>query len=963
MANISKIKLPNGTTYNVTDSGALPLTGGTVTGPVTFNGGVELNYFTSHHQSGSGFYIIDQGWNDEQGIFVGYNDSGTSYGLEVVEVDGVGHVGLYGLRDPGSPSDAANKRYVDAAIPDISGKADKSAAVSTITYDSTNKKLTKTINGTTSDVVTVATLKTALGSMPASDVYSWAKASSKPSYSYSEITGTVPSSALPSYVDDVLEYTAKANFPTTGETGKIYVDTATNITYRWGGSNYIEISPSLALGTTSSTAFRGDYGNTAYAHATDANRLTTAKTSGLYKIAVTAHGHVQSVTAVAKADITGLGIPAQDTTYSSKAAANGGTDVSLVTTGEKYTWNNKISASNPTIATDTGTSSITLAHGGKYKLTAGGGSIIFTMPSDANTWRGIQDNLTSSSNTTESLSAKQGYLLANGSARDSTKLPLTGGIMTGAITFNKVNDAIKYTGSQATYSMIKFKDNTGDTYGNGIIIGGGGLTVIGGGESADTVAAQFSSGGDETMYVTSDGAAYVLTNLQSGWDNRKTFTFGTDGSLTATTFIGALSGNATTATTASKLGSSTVGSARQAIYLNAGTATAGNYTVAHFGSAGKANMNDIGRLHASVGMTNLTDPSNNTDNPMSGTTKSTSWHLYWDANYIDDPNGSNAWVAQIVNKAGTAQWWVRSRAGGTITNGTAWAADWKHLVVAPQAGQGSATVPIYIDANGHTQSITSYGGNAATATKATYDANNLRIDTGYLKLTGGSVTGPTTFGDSVSIDDLTAGQLVVSGGASVANNLQVNTINGVTVGSSPKFTDTTYSSQAAASGGTAVSLVTTGEKYTWNSKAAGSHAHGNITSGGDITATATIASGDRLVINDESASKLINSSITFGTSTTQFLANNGTWQTPASGSSVITRTVTLAANGWSSGAQTVTVSGVTSSNNVIVSSAPSSYQAYISAGIYCSAQGSNSLTFTCMTTPSSALTVNVLILG
>lgn len=62
-----------------------------------------------------------------------------------------------------------------------------------------------------------------------------------------------------------------------------------------------------------------------------------------------------------------------------------------------------------------------------------------------------------------------------------------------------------------------------------------------------------------------------------------------------------------------------------------------------------------------------------------------------------------------------------------------------------------------------------------------------------------------------------------------------------------------------------------------------SHTHGNITNAGDITTNATIASGDRLVINDESASKLTNSSITFGTSTTQFLANNGTWQTPVGG--------------------------------------------------------------------------------
>lgn len=63
--------------------------------------------------------------------------------------------------------------------------------------------------------------------------------------------------------------------------------------------------------------------------------------------------------------------------------------------------------------------------------------------------------------------------------------------------------------------------------------------------------------------------------------------------------------------------------------------------------------------------------------------------------------------------------------------------------------------------------------------------------------------------------------------------------------------------------------------------AASTHTHGNITNGGDITATATIASGDRIVINDESASKVTNSSITFGTSTTSYLANNGTWQTPS----------------------------------------------------------------------------------
>ena len=54
----------------------------------------------------------------------------------------------------------------------------------------------------------------------------------------------VPSSFLPAYVDDVLEYATTSIFPTTGESGKIYVALDTNRTYRWGGSSYTEISPS-----------------------------------------------------------------------------------------------------------------------------------------------------------------------------------------------------------------------------------------------------------------------------------------------------------------------------------------------------------------------------------------------------------------------------------------------------------------------------------------------------------------------------------------------------------------------------------------------------------------------------------------------------------------------------------------------------------------------------------------------
>lgn len=72
--------------------------------------------------------------------------------------------------------------------------------------------------------------------------------------------GKVPSSQLPSYVDDVLEYDNKSGFPSTGASGVIYVSKNDNKTYRWSGTAYVEISASLALGETNSTAYAGDKG-------------------------------------------------------------------------------------------------------------------------------------------------------------------------------------------------------------------------------------------------------------------------------------------------------------------------------------------------------------------------------------------------------------------------------------------------------------------------------------------------------------------------------------------------------------------------------------------------------------------------------------------------------------------------------------------------------------------------------
>ena len=121
-----------------------------------------------------------------------------------------------------------------------------------------------------------------------------------------DANGKVLTSQLPSFVDDVIEAENFAVLPNEGETGKIYVTLDDNKTYRWSGSAYVEISASLALGETDSTAYRGDRGKVAYDHATDANKISSAVASGMYKVAGTADGHIASLTAMTGSDIEGL---------------------------------------------------------------------------------------------------------------------------------------------------------------------------------------------------------------------------------------------------------------------------------------------------------------------------------------------------------------------------------------------------------------------------------------------------------------------------------------------------------------------------------------------------------------------------------------------------------------------------------------------------------------------------------
>lgn len=89
--------------------------------------------------------------------------------------------------------------------------------------------------------------------------------------------GKVPTSQLPSYVDDVLEYNTKSDFPTTGEAGKIYVDKSTNTSWRWSGTVYVQIKGDLVIGTTTGTAADGGVANTHYNNTSNPHSVTKAQ--------------------------------------------------------------------------------------------------------------------------------------------------------------------------------------------------------------------------------------------------------------------------------------------------------------------------------------------------------------------------------------------------------------------------------------------------------------------------------------------------------------------------------------------------------------------------------------------------------------------------------------------------------------------------------------------------------------
>lgn len=429
-------KVLDGALYIATDTGTMWM-GVSATSLIQIKDNINTN--TTYTLTKSGNTITLKG---SDGSSVNVTDSNTIYNNATASAAGLMSAADKSKLD--SVATGANKTVVDASFvanstnpvqskvvkSALNGKSDTGHTHDDRYYTESEIDTKLNAKANSSHTHTKSQITDFPTSMPASDVYSWAKQSSKPSYTISEVSGNLPASRisgtidaahLPSYVDDVIEgylndgkfYTTKSSSGAysgeiTAEAGKIYVDLSNNKTYRWSGSTYVVISETITLGTTHATAGYGDESRAAYNHSTSTgNPHKTTKTDlGLgnveNKSSATIRGELTSANVT-----TALGYtpPRTDTNthYTTRivAGAANGTANAATTNG-----NTHINVTDD----NTFRSGVVIKGTGATSVTSDASGNITVHSTDTNTWRPIQNNLTSTA-TDQSLSAAQGKVL------------------------------------------------------------------------------------------------------------------------------------------------------------------------------------------------------------------------------------------------------------------------------------------------------------------------------------------------------------------------------------------------------------------------------------------------------------------------------------------------------------------------------------------------------------------------
>ena len=325
------------------------------------------------------------------------------------------------------------------------------------------------------------------------------------------VDGKVPSSQLPSYVDDVVEVANYASLPVTGEVGKIYITLDTNYIYRWTGSVYVEIKDSSAVwgaitGTLSNQTDLQNALNAKLSTSTAASTYvpytgaTGAVNLGAYDLTVNSLRVGRGAGSIADNTVVGASALTSNTTGSSNTAIGFSTLAANTIAGGNtaigtYALSANISGGTNTAIGYSAGSSITTGsnnviiggYGGTSVMTNnvvlsdGGGNIRFQYDG-TNTFVGQTGNLL------VGVSLNAGYKLdVNGTARISGALSGTSASFSSTISATGLSigsavqwNAMFYTAGASPSYIQMANGSTGAASANGMIVGidGGGNGVI-----------------------------------------------------------------------------------------------------------------------------------------------------------------------------------------------------------------------------------------------------------------------------------------------------------------------------------------------------------------------------------------------------------------------------------------------------------------------------------------------------
>lgn len=221
----------------------------------------------------------------------------STQGGTVTSVDASG--GSTGLTVSGGPINAAGTLTLGGTLSVASGGTGATSAAAALTSLGALPASLKGVANGVADLdsggkVPYSQLPGALGSSPVATLDGNGKVPLSQLYAGTasglatlDTGGKVPSAQLPSYVDDIIEVPSSANFPNPGETGKIYVTLDTNLTYRWSGSGYVQVSsgplPSNTSPLVNGSADPGTsltYSRSDHVHPTQAGAATPLVASG-----------------------------------------------------------------------------------------------------------------------------------------------------------------------------------------------------------------------------------------------------------------------------------------------------------------------------------------------------------------------------------------------------------------------------------------------------------------------------------------------------------------------------------------------------------------------------------------------------------------------------------------------------------------------------------------------------------